>query len=75
MAEVDRQGVLDDLTKKAKTLEAVLDLLASLGYIPKRQRVKRQVIYKTKFVVRRARTKKAAEENETAGAPEQSTTI
>lgn len=56
----DRKEVLEDMSKKAKDLEELLDLLSQKGYIQKRARVKRQVIYKTKFVVRKPRTKKEA---------------
>lgn len=66
--QLDREAVLAEMTQKAKDFEALLALLSQKGYIPKKQRVKRQVIYKTKFVTRKPRTKKEkASEAEGAG--------
>lgn len=54
----DRKAMLDELQQKVKDFEALLDLLNQRGYFPKKARVKKQVIYKTKFITRKPRTKK-----------------
>lgn len=57
----ERKTMLDDLTNKAATLEALLDLLNQRGFFPKQTRPKARVVEKIKFIVRRPRTQKVVE--------------
>lgn len=68
--EPTAQEIWDDMVQKSGAVDEIVAVLKARGIVPKINRTKRQVIYKTKFVVRKARAKKGTED-ETAQAREE----